>query len=112
MLGQGKGVLGAFISVLIFRNTVTSQGCLGYAITVAGVLGYSWSKQRGAEALAAAKNRSGAGAGADAKDVEAAQPLLAPAAGEGSPAGGCRGREGETGADMIISSIHLRHLQL
>jgi hypothetical protein len=36
VLGNAKGVVAAAVSVAVFRNAVTAQGCLGYAITVAG----------------------------------------------------------------------------
>ena len=41
VLGNAKGVVASVVSVMIFRNPVTAQGALGYAITIAGVYGYS-----------------------------------------------------------------------
>jgi drug/metabolite transporter (DMT)-like permease len=46
VLGNAKGVVAAAVSVRVFGNTVTTQGILGYAITVAGVFAYSESKRR------------------------------------------------------------------
>lgn len=46
VLGNAKGVVAAFISVLVFANTVTLTGCLGYGITVGGVFMYSESKRQ------------------------------------------------------------------
>mmetsp|Transcript_26790 Transcript_26790/g.68228 ORF Transcript_26790/g.68228 Transcript_26790/m.68228 type:complete len:345 (+) Transcript_26790:130-1164(+) len=47
VLGNAKGVVAAVVSVRVFGNTVTTQGILGYAITVAGVFAYSEAKRRG-----------------------------------------------------------------
>ena len=41
-----KGVLATFLSVLIFGNPVSVFGAIGYAVTVAGVFSYGWSKVR------------------------------------------------------------------
>ena len=41
VLGNAKGVLGAGISVALFRNPVTLNGCVGYSLTVGGVICYS-----------------------------------------------------------------------
>ena len=45
VLGNGKGVVGVLLSILIFRNPVTVTGMFGYAITVAGVVLYGESKK-------------------------------------------------------------------
>ena len=44
VIGCLKGVLATTLSVLIFGNSVSAIGVLGYAITVTGVLAYGWSK--------------------------------------------------------------------
>ncbi|PNH09611.1 putative sugar phosphate/phosphate translocator [Tetrabaena socialis] len=54
VLGNAKGVVAAAVSVAVFRNMVTAQGCGGYAITVAGVFMYSESKRRAKAAAASA----------------------------------------------------------
>lgn len=36
VLGNAKGVVATFVSVMVFRNPVTWQGCAGYGVTVAG----------------------------------------------------------------------------
>ena len=41
VLGNVKGVLGAAISIALFRNPITAIGCVGYTMTVGGVFGYS-----------------------------------------------------------------------
>lgn len=41
VLGNAKGIVAAGISILIFRNPITSQGALGYAVTLLGVALYS-----------------------------------------------------------------------
>lgn len=41
VLGNAKGVIAAGVSVLLFKNQLTSLGVLGYAITVCGVFAYS-----------------------------------------------------------------------
>ncbi len=46
VLGNAKGVLATFISVLIFKNKVTLVGLLGYGIAIAGVVLYSNEKKR------------------------------------------------------------------
>ena len=46
VIGCMKGVLATFLSVLIFGNSVSSFGAIGYAVTVIGVLTYGWSKIR------------------------------------------------------------------
>ncbi|GLI58814.1 hypothetical protein VaNZ11_000580 [Volvox africanus] len=61
VLGNAKGVVAAAVSVAVFRNVVTGQGALGYAITVAGVFMYSESKRRAKLAAATvARNEGGA----------------------------------------------------
>ncbi|KAG2451423.1 hypothetical protein HYH02_004022 [Chlamydomonas schloesseri] len=78
VLGNAKGVVAAAVSVAVFRNTVTVQGCLGYAITVAGVFLYSESKRR--SKAAAAAGAQAAATGRSGGDVEAKgerEPLLA-----------------------------------
>eukprot|EP00951_Prasinocladus_malaysianus_P045089 scaffold593820_cov45-Prasinocladus_malaysianus.AAC.1 len=44
VLGNFKGVLAAFLSILIFRNPVTIQSIGGYMLTTAGVFVYSYLK--------------------------------------------------------------------
>lgn len=46
VLGNAKGVLATFISVLIFKNKITVIGLLGYGIAIAGVVLYSNEKKR------------------------------------------------------------------
>ena len=46
VLGNFKGVLCAFISVIIFQNPVTAQSMGGYLLTTAGVFIYSYLKQK------------------------------------------------------------------
>ncbi|KAJ3672485.1 hypothetical protein LUZ60_007206 [Juncus effusus] len=46
VLGNAKAAVAAFVSVLVFRNPVTSSGILGFAITVSGVGLYSEAKKR------------------------------------------------------------------
>jgi hypothetical protein len=41
VLGNAKGVVAAGISILIFKNPVTLQGAVGYAIALFGVALYS-----------------------------------------------------------------------
>lgn len=41
VLGNAKGVIAAGVSVLLFKNQLTSLGVLGYGITVCGVFAYS-----------------------------------------------------------------------
>ncbi|GLC44123.1 hypothetical protein PLESTB_000926600 [Pleodorina starrii] len=62
VLGNAKGVVAAAVSVAVFKNVVTGQGALGYAITVGGVFMYSESKRR-AKAAAAALARTSSDAG-------------------------------------------------
>ena len=47
VLGCAKGVLATAVSVLIFQNPVTVLGLGGYAMTVAGVFAYGYSKMKG-----------------------------------------------------------------
>jgi len=44
VLGNAKGVVAAGISILIFKNPVTMQGAVGYAIALFGVALYSHAK--------------------------------------------------------------------
>ena len=46
VLGNGKGVVAAAVSIMIFKNPVTLMGILGYVITMGGVVAYSESKKR------------------------------------------------------------------
>ncbi len=46
VLGNAKGVVAAAVSVAVFKNIVTAQGALGYAVTVGGVFLYSTAKRR------------------------------------------------------------------
>lgn len=41
VLGNCKGVIATFVSVLMFRNPVTLKGIFGYAVTLSGVFMYS-----------------------------------------------------------------------
>lgn len=75
VLGNAKGVVAAGVSVAVFRNTVTVQGCLGYAITVGGVFLYSESKRR-AKAAAAAVAPAGAARAGDVEAKGEREPLL------------------------------------
>lgn len=45
VLGNAKGVVATAVSVLIFRNPLTIQSVLGYAITLFGVAMYSYQKK-------------------------------------------------------------------
>eukprot|EP00892_Ulva_mutabilis_P011373 jgi/Ulvmu1/8608/UM046_0006.1 len=45
VLGNVKGVVAAGVSVAMFQNAVSWQGCAGYAIAIGGVMAYSRSKQ-------------------------------------------------------------------
>lgn len=55
VLGNAKGVVAVVISVLCFRNPVTTYSVLGYAITVGGVVLYSQAKKANKRAEAARK---------------------------------------------------------
>ena len=46
VLGNGKGVVAAGVSIMIFQNPVTFMGMAGYLITIGGVVAYSESKKR------------------------------------------------------------------
>lgn len=46
VLGNGKEVVAAAVSIMIFKNPVTLMGILGYVITMGGVVAYSESKKR------------------------------------------------------------------
>jgi hypothetical protein len=71
VLGNCKGVIAAVVSVFMFKNHVTPRGCLGYAVTVAGVFLYSESKRRGKMARETAAGGAGVGAGGGAAAVGA-----------------------------------------
>lgn len=47
VLGNAKGVVAATVSVLLFRNPVSVMGCIGFGITVSGVVAYSQTKKAG-----------------------------------------------------------------
>lgn len=76
VLGNCKGVIAAIVSIMLFRNPVTRNSCLGYAVTVAGVFAYSEAKRR-----LTAPQAGNAGAKAQpaaSADIEASlEPLLA-----------------------------------
>jgi hypothetical protein len=74
-----KGVIAAAVSVALFRNQVTPKGCLGYAVTVAGVFLYSESKRR-------ARVVKAADAARDVR-LEEGQPLM-PVKAHGGSSGG------------------------
>ena len=44
VLGNGKGVVAVFISVLWFQNPVSLYGLAGYGVTVSGVVAYSQAR--------------------------------------------------------------------
>lgn len=46
VLGNAKAAVAAFVSVLIFKNPVTTSGIVGFGITVGGVGLYSEAKKR------------------------------------------------------------------
>jgi hypothetical protein len=46
VLGNAKGAVAALLSVMIFRNPVTFLGCLGFGVTIAGVVAYSESRKQ------------------------------------------------------------------
>ena len=46
MLGNAKGAVAVVVSILIFKNPVSSAGMVGYTITVLGVVFYSEAKKR------------------------------------------------------------------
>mmetsp|Transcript_388 Transcript_388/g.900 ORF Transcript_388/g.900 Transcript_388/m.900 type:complete len:164 (-) Transcript_388:220-711(-) len=46
VLGNGKGVVAAGVSIMIFQNPVTFMGMAGYVITIAGVVCYSATKKK------------------------------------------------------------------
>mmetsp|Transcript_13757 Transcript_13757/g.29598 ORF Transcript_13757/g.29598 Transcript_13757/m.29598 type:complete len:373 (+) Transcript_13757:157-1275(+) len=62
VLGNAKGVVAAFVSVLVFLNPVTVTGALGYAVTVSGVFLYSETKRRSKAAAASAGAAAGGAA--------------------------------------------------
>ena len=43
VLGNGKGVVAVFVSIMLFRNPVTLVGLAGYLTTVAGMMLYMMS---------------------------------------------------------------------
>jgi drug/metabolite transporter (DMT)-like permease len=45
VLGNAKGVVATGVSILLFRNPVSTAGMLGYGLTVVGVILYSESKK-------------------------------------------------------------------
>ena len=49
VLGNAKGVVATVVSILIFRNPVSTAGMIGYTITIFGVILYSESKKRTAK---------------------------------------------------------------
>ena len=51
VLGNFKGVIAVVVSVLIFRNPVSTLGMVGYAITMGGVVAYSEAKKAGKRPL-------------------------------------------------------------
>lgn len=51
MLGNVKGVVAAAVSIALFQNAISWQGCAGYAIALAGVMAYSRCKQSSAAHL-------------------------------------------------------------
>jgi hypothetical protein len=46
VLGNFKGVAASTVSVLLFKNKVSITGCVGYAVTMAGVMLYGEMKRR------------------------------------------------------------------
>jgi len=46
VLGNAKGAVAVVVSILLFRNPVSSTGMIGYTITVFGVVFYSEAKKR------------------------------------------------------------------
>eukprot|EP00238_Polyblepharides_amylifera_P007139 CAMPEP_0196581174 /NCGR_PEP_ID=MMETSP1081-20130531/32764_1 /TAXON_ID=36882 /ORGANISM="Pyramimonas amylifera, Strain CCMP720" /LENGTH=209 /DNA_ID=CAMNT_0041901295 /DNA_START=592 /DNA_END=1221 /DNA_ORIENTATION=- len=51
VLGNAKGVVATIVSILLFRNPVSTAGMVGYTITVFGVILYSESKKRNTKAM-------------------------------------------------------------
>jgi drug/metabolite transporter (DMT)-like permease len=49
VLGNAKGAVAVVVSILLFRNPVSSTGMIGYTITVFGVVFYSEAKKRSAK---------------------------------------------------------------
>jgi drug/metabolite transporter (DMT)-like permease len=54
VLGNVKGVVATVVSVILFRNTVSWAGCLGYAIAIAGVFMYGEQRRKSSEVAATA----------------------------------------------------------
>ncbi|KAJ7533484.1 hypothetical protein O6H91_13G051500 [Diphasiastrum complanatum] len=46
VLGNAKGAVAVVLSILLFRNPVSTMGMIGYSLTVFGVVLYSESKRR------------------------------------------------------------------
>ncbi|XP_054782353.1 probable sugar phosphate/phosphate translocator At3g11320 [Prosopis cineraria] len=46
VLGNAKGAVAVVVSILIFKNPISTVGMLGYALTVIGVVLYSETKKR------------------------------------------------------------------
>ncbi|XP_047164084.1 probable sugar phosphate/phosphate translocator At3g11320 [Vigna umbellata] len=46
VLGNAKGAVAVVISILIFKNPISTMGMFGYALTVIGVILYSETKKR------------------------------------------------------------------
>lgn len=51
VLGNAKGVVATVVSILLFRNPVSTAGMIGYSLTVLGVILYSESKKHNQKAL-------------------------------------------------------------
>jgi len=88
VLGNCKGVIAAVVSVFMFKNHVTPRGCLGYAVTVAGVFLYSESKRRSKLPSSSASAVASAAALASASLSSAAAASLAAGGGIGVGVGG------------------------
>jgi len=100
VLGNCKGVIAAFVSVLMFKNVVTPRGCLGYALTVAGVFLYSESKRRGKGAAAQQPPQAGGAQQGSAVGAGGGGSAVGSGAGGGSAAGlhpSPSGKSGEAG---------------
>mmetsp|Transcript_4162 Transcript_4162/g.7726 ORF Transcript_4162/g.7726 Transcript_4162/m.7726 type:complete len:386 (+) Transcript_4162:206-1363(+) len=51
VLGNAKGVVATVVSILLFRNPVSTAGMIGYTITVFGVILYSESKKHNSKLM-------------------------------------------------------------
>eukprot|EP00239_Pterosperma_sp_CCMP1384_P005832 CAMPEP_0197851652 /NCGR_PEP_ID=MMETSP1438-20131217/18539_1 /TAXON_ID=1461541 /ORGANISM="Pterosperma sp., Strain CCMP1384" /LENGTH=401 /DNA_ID=CAMNT_0043465337 /DNA_START=306 /DNA_END=1511 /DNA_ORIENTATION=- len=51
VLGNAKGVVATVVSILLFKNPVSTTGMVGYSITVVGVILYSEAKKRSTKAI-------------------------------------------------------------